>query len=186
MNERPIFNVAQLLKDPVGATRSGEIEVDLHDLIPDLEPGGADEPEAVLAGPVRLMNVTTGVLVQSDLTGQITMSCVRCLEPVVVPLHVELEENFAPTIDIITGQPLRPEEEDRALWIDEHHILDLTEVLRQDILVAVPMHVVCRESCRGLCPSCGKNLNEGDCDCKAEPDPRWAALSELLKDSDSE
>jgi uncharacterized protein len=50
-------------------------------------------------------------------------------------------------------------------------------------LVAIPVHVVCRPDCRGLCVTCGKNLNEGDCDCKTEPDPRWAALQELLENT---
>ena len=147
--EKPIFNVAQLLKEPVGATRNGFVDVDLHGLVPevDLDVEG-DHPELLLSGPVRLMHVIDGVLVQGNLTAEATLSCVRCLEPVKIPLAVNLEETFAPTIDVITGQPMRPEEEDRALWIDEHHILDLTEVLRQDVLVAIPMHTLCQDDCR--------------------------------------
>jgi uncharacterized protein len=72
------------------------------------------------------------------------------------------------------------EEDDRALWIDDHHVLDLSEVLRQDALLATPMHVVCDDECRGLCPTCGQNLNEGPCDCPPEGDPRWSALQDLL------
>jgi uncharacterized protein len=179
------FNVAQLLKEPVGATRTGEVDVDVRDLVPDagiIE--DASEPKASLTGPVRLMHVINGVLVQGDLTADVILPCVRCLEPVPVTLDVPVEETFEPTVDVLTGQSVRPEEEDRALWIDEHHILSLDEVLRQDLLVAIPVHVVCSSDCRGLCPTCGKNLNEGDCDCVAEPDPRWAALQDLLKRTD--
>jgi len=56
----------------------------------------------------------------------------------------------------------------------------LSEVLRQDVLVAVPMHPICREDCAGLCSTCGQNLNEGSCNCAPEPDPRWASLAALL------
>ena len=184
MTEPPIFNVAQLVKEPVGATRNGQIDISLIDLVPDLAQTGVDQdgPEPVLTGPVRLMHTIDGVLVQGDLEGEITLQCARCLEPVSVPIEVPVEEIYRPTLDVVTGQPVQPEEEDQALWINEHHILDMTEVLRQDVLVALPVHVLCREDCKGLCPTCGKNLNEGPCDCSTEPDPRWATLRNLLND----
>ncbi len=186
VTENVILNVAQLLKEPVGATRSVVVDADLHDLAPEVELGqGPVEGSASLTGPLRLMHVTSGVLVQGELRGTLTLSCVRCLEPVQVPLGVAVEETFEPTIDIVTGQSVRPGEEDRALWINEHHILDLQEVLRQNVLVALPIHVLCKPDCRGLCATCGKNLNEGDCDCEPEPDPRWAVLQELLKDKNN-
>ena len=184
MSEKPIFNVAQLLKEPVGATRYGEVDVQREDLVADPQLSGAakDLPELELTGPVRLMHVTDGVLVQGELEADVSMECVRCLEPVNVTLDIPVEETFAPTTDVVSGQAIRPEEEDKALWIDAHHILDLTEVLRQNIVVVLPLHVLCREDCRGLCSNCGQNLNEGTCDCKAEPDPRWAQLADLLRD----
>ncbi len=192
------FNVAQLLKEPVGATRSGQVVAGLFDLLPELEQmapavGGRQEPsvqpktederavEPVLTGSVRLMHTQGGVLVQGRLHAQAALSCSRCLEPVAVPLEVELEESFTPTIDILTGRPVQNEEEDRALWIDDRHLLNLSEVLRQDVLLALPMHVLCREECRGLCPGCGQKLNQGSCGCTSEPDERWAALLDLLK-----
>jgi uncharacterized protein len=108
------------------------------------------------------------------------INCARCLEPVAVPLEVSVEEVFSPTIDIFTGKSVTPEEEDRALWIDEHHILDLSEVVRQDVLLAAPISVTCRTDCRGLCPNCGQDLNQGKCGCEPEPDPRWGPLLKLL------
>jgi uncharacterized protein len=178
----PIFNVAQLLKEPVGAQRRVQVEADLIDLIPDLkeQAGGDETAPMVLSGTLRLLHSIEGVLVQGDLAANVTLQCARCLEPVSVPIEVPVEETFVPTLDIATGQTIEPEEEDRALWIDEHHILDLSEVLRQDVLVALPWHAVCRPDCRGLCPTCGENLNEGPCNCQAESDPRWAALRGLL------
>ncbi len=178
------YNVAQLLRDQVGSSRHLDVAADLRELSPDLGATGADQvAEAVLAGPVRLMRTNAGILVQGDLHAEIALSCARCLAPVRVPLDVPLEEVYTPTLDILTGKPIEPDEEDRALWIDAHHILDLTEVLRQDVLVAVPMQVLCKQDCRGLCPMCGSNLNEGPCECQPEIDPRWAALADLLKKS---
>ena len=182
MDENLIFNVAQLLKEAVGATRSATVVADVYRLAPELaetvSAESAEQPE--LTGRVRLMRTGEGILVQGDLSAELTLLCSRCLEPVVVPLDVELEEIFMPTLDIVTGQAITPEEEDRALWIDEHHILDLGEVLRQDVLVAAPMHPLCQDDCRGLCSTCGQNLNEGSCNCAPEPDPRWAGLAALL------
>jgi len=65
-----------------------------------------------------------------------------------VEIEVNIEEVFVPTIDMATGKSITPEEEDQALWIDEHHILGLTEVLRQDVLLELPVHVLCKEDCR--------------------------------------
>ncbi len=178
------FNVAQLLRDPVGSSRHVEVEADLRQLTPDLVTTGAEgAPEAVLTGPVRFMRTNAGILAQGDLYAEVTLMCARCLAPVSVPLDVPLEEVYSPTLDILTGKSIEPEEEDRALWIDAHHILDLTEVLRQNTLVSVPMQVLCKPDCQGLCPMCGNNLNEGPCECQPETDPRWDALTELLKKS---
>ena len=175
------FNVAQLLKEPIGATRTGDVAANLVSLMPDLElEPGADE--TVLRGPVRLMHSQGGILVQGELHSEASLPCSRCLRPASVPLGVELEEVFVPTLDIVTGRTLAMAEEDRALWIDEHHMLDLTEVLRQAVLVGLPMHVLCDRDCKGLCPICGQNLNEGDCGCAPEPDVRWSVLLDLLKE----
>ncbi len=186
MEQNLILNVAQLLKESVGATRSVHVIADLHRLTPELLEGvdEADQAVSTLSGPVRLLRTGGDILVQGRLYAEVILPCARCLAPVRAPLVVELEEVFTPTLDIITGQAIIPEEEDRALWIDEHHILDLTEVLRQDVLVALPMHPLCREDCRGLCPTCGANLNDGPCNCRPEPDPRWARLAALLDAED--
>ena len=63
------------------------------------------------------------------------------------------------------------------------YMLDTDALLRDDILLELPSKFLCKDSCKGLCPKCGKNLNEGKCDCpEKEPDPRFAVLAELLKE----
>ncbi len=65
----------------------------------------------------------------------------------------------------------------------EGDAVDLDELVREQILLALPTRTLCREECKGLCPECGANLNAGECDCaQKEIDPRWAALADLKKD----
>ncbi len=166
------FNVSQLLREHTGAVREYDVAEDIRGLDPDLV---ALEP---LTGHVTLMRTVDGILATGRMQTVVDMECSRCLTPVVTPVETELEEDFVPTVDVATGQQLLlPEDVDSATLIDEHHILDLTEVVRQDLLLALPVRPLCREDCQGLCPVCGQNRNENPCDCVVdESDPRWAAL----------
>ncbi|NIO68382.1 MAG: DUF177 domain-containing protein, partial [Anaerolineae bacterium] len=104
-----------------------------------------------------------------------------CLESFSTPVDFTLEEEFRPIIDIRTGAKLPPADgEDEATLIDGQHIIDLLEVMRQDILLALPPRSLCKPDCAGLCSQCGQNLNEGPCTCE-QPlgDPRWEALQTL-------
>jgi len=77
-----------------------------------------------------------------------------------------------------------PEDEREPLFVDS--IFDLTELLRQSILLALPMRPLCSEECKGLCPHCGANLNEGPCGCPTDLDANpFAALAKLLEDEES-
>jgi uncharacterized protein len=170
------FNVAQLLKSPAGASREYDLNEDISGIDRDLD---ATKP---LVGRVRLLRTGNGVLVTGRVSTEARVPCRRCLQPAVVPVHVDLEEEFRPSIDIVTGTELPLEDgEDAATRTDEHHILDLTEVVRQGLLLALPMSAVCRLDCKGLCPNCGANWNESPCACQPEhEDPRLAVLRELL------
>ena len=78
--------------------------------------------------------------------------------------------------------PLSASVEADAFVIDESHVLDLGEAVRQYTLLALPMKPVCRETCAGLCPCCGTNLNHGPCGCAVgHPDPPRAQLKSLVK-----
>ncbi|MDR0889645.1 MAG: DUF177 domain-containing protein [Oscillospiraceae bacterium] len=67
-------------------------------------------------------------------------------------------------------------------FLIEDDCVDLDEVLSTAFVLQMDSKLLCTPDCKGLCCTCGKNLNEGDCDCRPEPDPRWAALGQLLKD----
>ncbi len=174
------LNVAQLLKEPIGATRDYDVVAAVKDLVPE------EVTDATpLRGHVHLLRTDRGILVEGQLTGSVVVPCSRCLGDVNAPVTVEVEDIFQPTVDVVRGTFIEVEEEDTALLIDEHHILDLNEVLRQNLLLAVPMQPLCRPDCAGLCPTCGENLNQGPCQCESVAiDPRWADLGSLLADVD--
>lgn len=171
------WNVSQLLKEPIGATR--------HYAVRALPPQGDRELAAgsPVTGDISMLRTGEGILVEGALRGAIQVECSRCLRPLTLPVHFELQEEFKPTIDVTRGTYVLVDEEDAALLIDEHHTLDLTEVTRQGLLLAAPMQVLCRPDCAGFCQTCGQDLNEGPCDClPADVDPRWEQLSALLDD----
>ncbi len=169
------FNVARLLQEPVGSTRSYAVENERVVL-------GDDLVAEQLNGTVKLLRIPKGILVEGDFTGQVRQNCARCLEEftVAVPFHVE--DEYRPIIDVVSGLPAEePEAEEMVLRISPTHTLDLSEAVRQALLVELPMRPVCREECRGLCPQCGRNLNLEQCSCRpADGHPGLAALARLL------
>jgi uncharacterized protein len=173
-NSNTQFNVAQLLKSAVGETRHYEVE----GTVPSL--GDEVKLKRSVVGEVRFIRTQQGILAQGHFETIAELACVRCLEPFDSAIEFDIEEEFVPTVDVNTGKWLKLEDSDPALLINEHHLLDLEEVFRQAILLAVPIHVLCRSGCAGLCLHCGKNLNEGPCNCvQDEVDPRWEKLREL-------
>jgi uncharacterized protein len=173
------YNVAQLLMGPTGGCRKYDLNEEIRNLDPELR------PLRPLTGSVTLMRTTQGILATGTLATVIEGTCHRCLEPASVEVQFELEEEFHPT-NPIAGAPVDkvPEEEqDTALLIDERHNLDLSEVVRQGLWLAMPMEMLCRPDCAGLCPRCGGNRSLGECQCEgAAVDPRWAILGTLLRD----
>ncbi len=168
------YNVAQLIRGPTGQRRHYELDEDLSALDEELRPV---EP---LTGALQFTRTSQGILVTGRCATAVELTCDRCLEPYVQAIDVEVEEEFYPTVD--PGEtPLdevsEVDREDVALRIDEHHMLDLWEVMRQNLLLAMPAHALCQPDCQGLCPRCGESRNAGLCHCPTEPiDPRWAIL----------
>ncbi|HEX9896458.1 MAG TPA: DUF177 domain-containing protein [Dehalococcoidales bacterium] len=164
------INVAQFLKSDQGTTRVVRID----DIF------GDESAQIPVRGELKLTHINRRILVQGKLTIDVPLVCSRCLKPFICSLPLNIEEEYHPSIDIDTGSKLPSPDESGAFTIDERHILDLTESIRQYKVMALPMKPLCREECAGICPTCGKNLNEGPCDCPSdEADPRWAELLKL-------
>ena len=106
--------------------------------------------------------------------------CDRCLKPAAVPVDQSFDERYVPAGDEVKEEEteLRPDE--LALAVYEGETLDADDLVREQILLALPTRLLCREECKGLCPGCGADLNSEACGCaRDEVDPRWAALAEL-------
>jgi uncharacterized protein len=169
------FNVATLLREPVGATRSYAIDDDVP-----MQENGRIRKERV-SGEAELLRTKDGVLVEARLRAHRHERCARCLRELELELPLEIEEEFYPIADIETGaRVVAPDS--GAFRIDDHHILDLDDAIRQYATMSSPMQPLCRPDCKGLCPRCGRDWNEGPCDCHPEPDERWTALGQLLEE----
>lgn len=170
-----IYNVSQLLREPVGSSRAYDIDEQV--VLP--FPGS---PAARVAGPLTLVRTPRGVLATATLAAETTLSCSRCLEPAGIPMVLRVEEEYLPAIDPLTGGRLPDPTEPTPFRIDERHHLDLEEGVRQAAVMEEPMQPLCRPDCRGLCPECGADLNVTPCACPQGPvDERWGALQGIMR-----
>jgi uncharacterized protein len=161
-----IVSVADILGRP-GVGRDLHLEAAL--------PGVGNALVQVEESPVRASlhadSVVEGVLVTGEVEASASVACARCLAEHRQKVVFELCELF-----VTPARQLPAEEAYRLTGTD----MDLEPMLRDAVALALPLRPLCRADCRGLCPTCGRDLNRGPCECQDErPDPRWAALSGL-------
>jgi len=131
---------------------------------------------------VRLESVMEGVLVSGTAGARVTGECARCLEPVSDRLEVDLTELFAYP-DTATDDTTDPDE----VPDDPADLVDLEPVVRDAVILALPLAPLCREDCAGLCPECGGRRADLGADHRHETmDPRWAALQQRFGHSNSQ
>jgi DUF177 domain-containing protein len=120
------------------------------------------------------------IRVVGKLDANMEVGCARCLEPVQYPVNRSFDLLYRPLGVDRRAEEVSISEADTEIGYYEGEGLLLEDVLREQILLASPLKLVCREDCKGLCPRCGTDLNTATCNCQQQPgDPRWAALSEL-------
>lgn len=163
------IHVAQFLKEAVGATRQRAIELDRLPLDDGIVARDVETD-------VRLTRIPAGILATGTARATVELTCMRCLEPFNQELRVEYADEFRPTIDIHTGVELPLSDDEEFFRIDGAHVVDVREMLRQAILLGLPMAPHCSEQCTGL-------LAVVDTD-DGETDDRLAVLKQLL-DSDA-
>ena len=118
--------------------------------------------------------------VRGSIQAPVEIDCTRCLTPVRKDLDIVIEADFVDKELLPDSRETHLESNDLDTDVIDGNELDLNEVVREQILLNLPETVLCREDCKGICPQCGKDLNEGDCQCGGEEiDPRWAALKDL-------
>jgi DUF177 domain-containing protein len=160
--------------------REGSLQIEAR--IPPDDPLWVDT-QVAFAGPVefsaRATRTGSGeILVRGTLDAPLDQECRRCLEPVPGELSEEVTWVFLPATE-----PGMEDDGDTRLFDEAAAELDLSNVLREEVILAVDPYVVCRPDCKGLCPKCGVNLNVHTCNCtEEEPDPRWDALRALKEE----
>ncbi len=172
-----LFNVAQLMKSDVGTSFVADFQEDDEVILDD-----SFKVAGPIAGHARMRRTNHGLLVDGWVDLTLELTCTRCLKNFEQQAHVPFAEQFYPTVDVVSGMPMPAFDEEEVFPLDDHHHLDLTEAVRQNVLLALPMVTVCQENCQGICPQCGKDLNLGACDCKPEVDYRLSVLEQLLQD----
>ncbi|MEP7012475.1 MAG: DUF177 domain-containing protein [Acidobacteriota bacterium] len=143
-----------------------------------------DSPDLVALSPVdcsgRMVFAEPGFLLTAELSYEQTLACTRCL--------TQFVEKLEPTIELLVlqGKELVEDEEqelgarDLGVWQVEGDKFRTEPVIVEQVQLNIPMKPLCREDCRGLCPTCGADLNAGDCACDKEVvDPRWSGLAAL-------
>ena len=135
------------------------------------QPPQSDE-DYVLLSPIKVSGTVVfggnSFLLAGHISAQIEVPCGRCLVPVIQEMELDFDEEFED--DEIAG---------------EDTVVDVGDIAAQVWEASIPMRVLCSEECKGFCPICGKNLNEGDCGCPlTEMDPRLEVLRSLIVDNE--
>jgi uncharacterized protein len=129
--------------------------------------------------------VVQDIRVQGDLSTSLELPCARCLEPVVRDVARTFDLLYRPLGTDAGNEELSVTAVEAEVGYYEGDGLLLEDVLREQVLLAVPLKVTCREDCKGLCPVCGKNRNSELCSCEQQlQDPRWSALKEIREKLD--
>ena len=160
-----------------------------------VQPSVFDPPDSEyrVAAPVELsMNVQKlgegAYAVTGRVRARLEVQCSRCLEPFEVPVDAGFDLRYMPQSENKGEGEREVGEDDLTTAYHREGMLDVVDLLREQFVLALPMKPLCRETCRGLCPHCGTNLNKLQCDCAPKwEDPRLAPLKSLLtRDKESQ
>jgi len=128
----------------------------------------------------RVRRVGTEVELRGRLCAKLEVPCGRCLNPVEVPISTGFTERFVRAVSWAADEQHELQEEDLNLAVFDGEGIELDDLAREEILLAVPANVLCREDCQGLCPTCGTDRNQANCQCETdEVDSRWQKLKDL-------
>jgi uncharacterized protein len=133
------INVTQLLREPVGSGQS----CDINGLL-------GDDIDGCVEGTAKMIRTGRGVLVQCELNADIKLICSRCLEAFSCPLDFAVEEEFVRVADMSDDAPISSREQPEEFTIDDRNTVDLGELIRQYVLLNLPMKPLCRPDCPGM------------------------------------
>ena len=134
----------------------------------------------VTAGTAELMEALMEIRVAGHLKTEIESTCDRCLEPTSLPVDKEFDLIYRPAAMAPEGEEVEVAQKETEVGFYEGEGLELSDVIREQILLDLPMRKTCSEECKGICPVCGQNRNMVQCACHEEPaDDRWLGLKNL-------
>jgi len=133
---------------------------------------------ATVNGKVRLSG--NEVFVNGHFDTRAQVECDRCLKPIELPVSADFELEYITGSEYESTAVAELTEAEMSVAVFDGEALDVDEIVKEQILLAVPTRMLCREDCKGICPECGTDRNRGECNCETkEIDPRWAALKNL-------
>lgn len=123
-----------------------------------------------------MANNGKSLVLSADVSGEMGTQCARCLKDIKAAVEFSVEEHF---VQSSSGVP-----EDDETIVFEGHIVEIDTAVRDNLIMNIGGRYLCDEDCKGLCPQCGADLNDGECDCSREYiDPRWSGLADLMKNN---
>lgn len=161
------LNLREIINMP-----GGKVGFDYEPDISDLEFDGVVRFTKPLRAEGTIVNEAGVLILRADLTAELICQCARCLR--------EFEHSFTLHTEAILAEEVQ-NEDNPDIFLLEGDYIDVDEVTVTAFVLNMEQRFLCSEDCKGLCDKCGKNLNEGPCDCKAETDPRLAVLGQLLE-----
>ncbi len=134
-----------------------------------------------VTGSFHIRKVGLQLLVRGHVTGEVRVQCARCLEDFDLKVQEEVDIELRPIMDLEqSGHDMELGTDDLDVEFFRGDTLDLGHLVAEQIVLAIPMKPVCRETCAGICPRCGARANQGSCGClPSEHDSRWGELLRL-------
>jgi uncharacterized protein len=133
---------------------------------------------ATVSGKVRLAG--NEVFVNGHVETRAQVECDRCLQSVETPVNSDFELEYITGSEYESSGTAALTEAELSVSVFDGKAIDVDEIVKEQVLLAVPTRMLCREDCKGICPECGADRNTGDCNCTTDDtDPRWAALKDL-------
>ena len=133
---------------------------------------------ASVKGKVRLSG--NEVFVNGHIDARAQVDCDRCLQPVEAPVSADFALEYITGLEYESSDVAELTEAELSVSVFDGEAIDVDEIVKEQILLAVPTRVLCRADCKGICPECGIDKNTGECQCVTDDiDPRWAALKNL-------
>ena len=171
------INVAPLLKQQIGA--QADYEMTESPIDPRGENAGLTEAGATsIDAQIVATHTNPGAYLEGVARATIAEQCSRCLRPIETPVETHFAEQYYSTIDVVNGDPKdAPPADTKRIGSDFK--IDLTPLLREELFLATPLAPLCRPDCKGLCLTCGRDLNEEPHDHVAPVDERWSTLTKL-------